>query len=151
MGLSVAEIYSFSSLKLNAKQPHSGSRVQLHPIFTADSRAFTSHRPSCLFAFTGKYSYRPAASWRRRRTTGGGRRQRQRAAGVRLSSVHGSMALLKKSKISALKRALTSKTLQGMCLYDLIAKNPVGGSTGLFYHINLDTGGLYDCRRSFHP
>ncbi|WP_214018748.1 hypothetical protein, partial [Escherichia coli] len=51
---------------------------------------------------------------------------------VRLSAVHDDMALPKKSKIRLLERAVTSKTLQGVGLDDLIAKSPVAGSTGLF-------------------
>ena len=39
---------------------------------------------------------------------------------------------VKKSKIRGLKRSLTSKTLKGVGLGDLIAKSPVAGSTGLF-------------------
>ncbi len=40
--------------------------------------------------------------------------------------------VVKKSKIRGLKRSLTSKTLKGVGLGDLIAKSPSGGSKGLF-------------------
>ncbi len=40
--------------------------------------------------------------------------------------------VVKKSKIRGLKRSLTSKTLKGVVLGDLIAKSPSGGSKGLF-------------------
>ena len=39
---------------------------------------------------------------------------------------------VKKSKIRGLKRSLTSQTLKGVGLGDLIAKSPSGGSKGLF-------------------
>ena len=39
---------------------------------------------------------------------------------------------VKKSKIRGLKRSLTSQTLKGVGLGNLIAKSPSGGSKGLF-------------------
>lgn len=85
------------------------------------------------FSFLGRFDLRLSvfvlSDWRREE------RQPHPPAGTRTGApavTTDDNNVVKKSKIRGLKRSLTSKTLKGVGLGDLIAKSPSGGSKGLF-------------------